>query len=97
MTPIPERTILYNCFSIPNLSELTNYVPCFLFVDPRDLIPGISNSKLPSPTALTKDTILKIESEFVYVKNIEIFISDSLEENILSIANKYRSKKYSKI
>ena len=93
MKPIPGRTISYNLLSCDNLASLTNYIPNFIAIDSSDEIPGIDGRYLPP--VIQKGTRLKtMEGEFVYIKNIEVSISASLEKNILEYATKYQKLKF---
>lgn len=92
MAPLAGQTILYDCTICPNLDQLKGFIPPFMFVDNRDIIPGIVNNCIPD--LHPKDVSLKItESIVVVIKNVEICIAKNFEKNLLLFASRFRANK----
>jgi len=65
-----------------------------MFVDAKTVIPGITNKCISVQNLPPKDvTITTADSMIVHVKNIEVHISKTFEQNIMSFASRYRAHK----
>ena len=71
-------------------------LPFYTFIGHTNILPGILMKNLPKKAILNNK--IKFSDFFdVYLKNIEIQISPTTENEILEYVNIYRNKKYSKI
>ncbi len=84
------QTVQYDCAVSMTMEKLTRYIPNFMFVDSKDIIPGIYNKKIPN--LAPKDMSIKeSQSEIVYIKNVEIYLAKNYEQNIINFATRYRN------
>ena len=70
-------------------------LPYYTFIGHTDTLPGILMKTLPKKAVLNEPIKFPVFSE-VFLKNIEIEISPTMENAILDYVNIYRNNKYSK-
>ncbi len=67
-----------------------------MFMDPRDLIPGIKEKFLMQNMKPFEQAIKPRESMIVHIKNIDVHLSKTFEKNLLEFSTKYRALKSGK-
>ena len=71
-------------------------LPNYTILGTTDILPGLLMKTLP-PKPVFNEPIKFVLFSDVYLKNVEIEISPTLENSILEFARKYRTQKYGKI
>ena len=74
-------SMIYSCHFYKEMLSIKHLIPLYSLLGPQDLVPGLAQGRLPKmPSNQPMSVMPAID---VYLKNVEINISQRFENNIL--------------
>jgi hypothetical protein len=85
-------SMIYSSHFYKEMLSIKHLIPLYTLLGPQDVIPGLAQGRLSK--APSNQPIATIPAIDVYLKNVEVNISQRFENNLLQFASLYRKQKY---